>query len=175
MKLEKGKLFAVKLTDSRIESILTISELLQINPEDSATIFFDALMLAFLNNVNESIAAIKEEKEVKEEIKQPELTKVNISKPEFKLSDKLSNFHKQLIDQFINNSDIIKDFSEMNKNGKLNGVFNPINTEDYEENILNLLTGVFTGSANHMILKKGVISRDQLKKSIKNYIELDNE
>ena len=174
MELKKGKVLGIKLTDERIESIKVIFDFLQIDYlELSAASLFDEILKGFLNRISKDIDESKTAKTEVIEVK-PEFSEVKISKPDFNISGKLSSFHRTLISLFINKTQIINDFSDMNKNGKLNGVFNPINTDNEEENILNLLTGVFTGSANGLILKKGILEKNDLKAIINDYIK-ENE
>ena len=154
MDLTKGKLFAVKLNEKRINNIISVCELYGIDYNNkSASVIFDLLISAIFNKI--------EEKTVK-----PEFSEIEIKTQRNNILSEISSFHLDLINIFLKNEIIIRDFSKMNKSGKMNGIFDVINTDDENKNILNFLTGVLTGSANGMILKKGIISKEDLKNKI---------
>lgn len=80
----------------------------------------------------------------------------------------LSKFHKKLINTYLTNKEIVSEFTKMNRNGLLNGVFDKIDYENKTENISNLLTGVFVGSSAGKVLKP-ILSKKQIETEIKNY------
>jgi len=154
MDLTKGKLFAVKLNEKRINNIISVCELYGIDYNNkSASVIFDLLISAIFNKIEEKIV-------------KPEFSEIEIKTQGNNILSEISSFHLDLINIFLNNEIIIRDFSKMNKSGKMNGIFDVINTDDENKNILNFLTGVLTGSVNGMILKKGIISKEDLKNKI---------
>lgn len=170
MELKANKTFGVRLTEKRINKINLICETFGVSTEEmTPSQILDVILDNF--NVNTPSEEIKEEKHEVNELVNIELSPVNFEKPQFSISSKLSEFHKKLIYKILTNTDVITDFVNMNKQGERTGVFNPINTDNEETNILNLLTGVLTGSANGMIIRKNVVPKKELKLMITNYLQ----
>jgi len=185
MKLETNKVFGTKLTAEQIEKIEQILAVSKVNLDDLKTrgdvlnVILDNFPVnptdeaekSDVNTVNTE--KVKGESEVNMSVNQDN-RKVNTEqvKPEvkFNLSEQLSPFHKELISDYIQNEKVVNFFEKVNNEGKFDGVYNPINTENEEENILNLLTGVFTGSVNRMILEKNIVSEKEVKQRINDFV-----
>ena len=172
MDLQENKVFGTKLTAEqikKIEQILNFSEVSMGDLKTKGDVF---------NVILDNFSFEKEsepEKSEEAQVKTPEKSEKETSKPKIetvnvKISEQLSLFHQELINKFIQDEKVISFFERRNEDGKFNGVYNTINTEDKEQNILNILVGVFTGSAQKMALNTNVIKEKDLKQMINVFI-----
>ena len=81
----------------------------------------------------------------------------------------LSQFHQKLVNTYLKDKKTVLLFEEMNKGGKLNGVFDKINCENNNENIANFLTSILVGSAANKVLRP-ILTKKTIENEIKNYI-----
>ncbi len=83
---------------------------------------------------------------------------------------KINPFLDEIIEKYLQNKNIIASFKKANQNGRMNGIYDVIDTDNLKTNVANMLTTTFIASVQGKVLIP-VLTKNQLNTAINSYLK----